>query len=84
VDRDRYQWETDLAPAWSPDGKWLAYRKQQPSRLGAIHLYSLESAKSAQVTDRMADAYKPAFDSQGRYLYFLASTDSGPRREIDV
>ncbi|MBN8730424.1 MAG: PD40 domain-containing protein [Acidobacteria bacterium] len=84
VDRDLYQWETSLAPSWSPDGKWLAYRRQQPSRLGGIHLYSLDTGKSTQVTDAMADASHPVFDRDGSRLYFLASTESGPSREIDV
>lgn len=84
VDRDHYQWETDPAPAWSPDSEWLAYRKQLPSGFGAIFLYSLTGGKPVQATDGMSDCAKPVFDRQGKYLYFIASTDSGPSREIDV
>lgn len=32
-----------------------------------------------QLTDGLADAVSPAFDAGGKYLYFLASTDYGPR-----
>lgn len=84
VDRDHYQWESNPAAAWSPDSEWLAYRKQLPSGLGAVFLYSLANAKPVQVTDGMSDCATPVFDRQGKYLYFLASTDSGPSREIDV
>jgi tricorn protease len=48
------------------------------NQLDAIFLYSLETHKSTQVTDGMSDASSPAFDLNGKYLYFLASTDDGP------
>ena len=34
--------------------------------------------KSTRVTDGLAEAGDPAFDQNGKYLYFLASTDAGP------
>ncbi|HET7622931.1 MAG TPA: protease, partial [Gemmatimonadaceae bacterium] len=61
--------------AWSPDSRWVAYSKLLDSHYGAIFLYSLDAAKSYQVTDGMADATGPAFDASGKYLYFLASTN---------
>jgi tricorn protease len=67
-----------LSPNWSPDSKWLAYAKQLKNRLTAIHLYSLESGKTHQVTDGMSMAMYPRFDKNGKYLYFMASTDAGP------
>src|SRR5205823_4952027 len=42
-------------------------------------VYSLVDGKAHQVTDGMSDAISPAFDASGKYLYFLASTDYGPR-----
>ena len=41
-------------------------------------MYSLDSGKSTQVTDGMSDARHPAFDRDGQYLYFTASTNYGP------
>jgi len=64
---------------WSPDSKWIAYSKALDSHLRAIFLYSLADGKPVQVTDGLADAISPAFDAGGKYLYFLASTDYGPR-----
>ncbi|MBK5292373.1 MAG: PD40 domain-containing protein, partial [Acidobacteriia bacterium] len=84
VDTDYYVSDRERAPAWSPDNKWLAYPKQLKSHMSAIHLYSLETGKATQVTDGMSDAGRPAFDKDGKYLYFLASTDSGPAMEPDV
>ncbi|HWF02794.1 MAG TPA: PDZ domain-containing protein [Candidatus Angelobacter sp.] len=44
----------------------------------AIFAYSVEQAKSLQLTDGLSDARFPAFDQKGQYLYFAASTDIGP------
>ena len=77
VDTDMY---TDpahsLQLAWSPDSRWIAYTKQLRSHLHAVFVYSLERAKSYQVTDGMSDALYTAFDKDGKYLYFTASTDA--------
>jgi tricorn protease len=64
--------------AWSPDSKWLAYAKYLPNRLHVINLYSLDSGTSTQVTDGLSDARYPAFDRDGQYLFFTASTNYGP------
>jgi tricorn protease len=68
-----------LEPAWSPDSKWIAYSRNLDNRLRAIFAYSLVEGKSYQLTDGMSDAVSPTFDASGKYLYFLASTDYGPR-----
>jgi tricorn protease len=36
------------------------------------------------VTDGMSDARYPAFDKDGKFLYFTASTDSGPALQWDM
>lgn len=64
---------------WSPDSQWIAYSKSLVSHLRAIFVYSVVEKKSYQITDGLADAISPAFDTGGKYLYFLASTDYGPR-----
>jgi tricorn protease len=68
-----------MEPAWSPDSKWIAYSRNLDNRLRAIFAYSLVEGKSYQLTDGMSDAVSPTFDASGKYLYFLASTDYGPR-----
>jgi tricorn protease len=76
VDTDTY---TDpahpLQMAWSPDSRWIAYTRQLSNHLHAVFAYSLEQAKSHQLTDGMSDALHVAFDKEGKYLYFTASTD---------
>ncbi|MGA3160955.1 MAG: PDZ domain-containing protein [Terracidiphilus sp.] len=63
---------------WSPDSNWISYHRDLENQLDAIFLYSMETHKSTQVTDGMSDASSPVFDPNGKYLYFLASTDDGP------
>jgi tricorn protease len=85
VDKARYygsQFNTVLN--WSPDSKWLTYAKRLPNYLGAVFLYSLESGKTTQITDGMSDARNPVFDTDGKYLYFTASTDSGASLQPDI
>jgi len=67
-----------LDPNWSPDSKWIVYTRQLPNRLCAVFLYSLETGKSSQVTDGLSDTRTAVFDRNGKYVYFTASTDTGP------
>jgi tricorn protease len=62
---------------WSPDSKWIAYPRSLANHLHALFLYSVDTGQSTQVTDEIADSHEPAFDRDGKYLYFLASTNSG-------
>jgi len=68
---------TQLSQTWSPDNKWIAYARQLPSGLHAVFVYSLEQSKFYQVTDGMSDATFPQWDKNGKYLYFMASTNTG-------
>ncbi len=86
IDRDRY-WSRSgdlLRPSWSPDSKWLAYTRRLPNYMAAVFLYSIDAAKSTQVTDGMSDARVPVFDADGKYLYFAASTDTGASLQPDI
>jgi len=79
VDKGTYgSFGTDFGEVWSPDSKWIAYQRDLENQLHAVFVYSLETHKSTQVTDGMSDASSPAFDRNGKFLYFLASTDDGP------
>jgi len=64
--------------AWSPDSKWLAYTRAGGTNLHTLALWSVEQAKSFNVTDGLSDVRDPVFDSNGKYLYFTSSTDAGP------
>ncbi|HMF55284.1 MAG TPA: PDZ domain-containing protein [Pyrinomonadaceae bacterium] len=65
-------------PSWSPDSLWITYSKYQANRQRAIFVHSLKTGASQQVSSAEMDARWPTFDLNGRYLYFTASTNSGP------
>ena len=77
IDTDLYDAQQTLDPSWSPDSRWLAYTKALPNHLHAVFVYSLDSKKATQVTDGRSDAGSARFDRSGKYLWFLASTDTG-------
>ena len=68
-----------LHPSWAPDSKWIAYAINNQAYVNRVYVYSLEQDKAFPVTDGLSDASEPVFDRSGKYLYFLASTDYGPR-----
>ncbi len=79
IDTDEYPDPArDFQAEWSPDSQWVTYSKNLPSRLRAIFVYSMADKKAHQVTDGLADSISPTFDTGGKYLYFLSSTDFGP------
>jgi tricorn protease len=76
IDSDRYAHPNrTLNPVWSPDSKWIAYARLLGNHYKVIKAYNIETAQSVQLTDGMADAISPVWDSSGKYLYFLASTN---------
>ena len=64
--------------AWSPDGRWVAYSKMEPSLYESIFLYSLDSGRVHRVTDHRYEDWSPSFSADGRYLYFLSNRSFSP------
>ena len=60
---------------WSPDSKWLAYSKTEDNNFRSIVVWNADNKKVSPISSPMADAISPVWDLNGRYLYFLASTD---------
>lgn len=80
IDTDKFADGMDgssLNLRWSPDSQWIAYTKQLPNHLSAVFVYSIANHTATQLTDGMSDALYPAFDTNGKYLYFAASTNVG-------
>ena len=68
---------TDLA--FSPDGRWLAYVWWPGGDNAAIvRIAKCKSGKVRDVTSRMRVDQSPAWDPQGRYLYFISTRDFDP------
>ncbi len=60
---------------WSPDSKWLAYAKTHANNFRRVVAWNVDSGEARPMTDALADATNPAWDRDGRHLYFLASTN---------
>ncbi|HWP43588.1 MAG TPA: S41 family peptidase, partial [Blastocatellia bacterium] len=77
IDQSTYSDQDRYNPAWSPDGRWLAYSKAHRNRQRTLYIYDAESGRSHQVTDGAVHAEYPVFDRNGKYLYFTASGNAG-------
>jgi tricorn protease len=81
IDSDTYfSFGGSIRSSWSPDARWIAYTKLLSNHMRAVFLYSLDSKKSTQITDGLSDTEYAVFDKSGKYLYFAASTNSGPTK----
>jgi len=68
----------EIEATFSPDGRWIAYTRERANFNRDLLLRELGSGKEVALTDGSADAASPAFSRDGKYLYFTASTNSGP------
>ncbi len=57
---------------WSPDGRWLAYSFAPDIRTRVIRLLDTRTGKTHDVTRPEFLDESPAFDPEGKYLYFLS------------
>jgi tricorn protease len=76
VDRSRHHEITDLA--WSADGRWLAYGFAETAQTRPIKLCRVETGETWPVTEPVLADSDPAFDPEGRYLYFIGRRDFDP------
>ena len=67
-----------LRAAWSPDSRYITYPLGNKAAYHTIYVHDVNNGKSTAVTDGLSDAIEPVFDANGKYLYFLGSTDAGP------
>ncbi|MCH2181393.1 MAG: PDZ domain-containing protein [Mariniblastus sp.] len=67
-----------LHHSWSPDSQWLAYTVNTPAMIQQAFVYHVASGQSFPVSDGMSEVSEPVFDRNGKYLYFISSTDAGP------
>ncbi|HEX9373128.1 MAG TPA: PDZ domain-containing protein, partial [Roseiflexaceae bacterium] len=76
LDRSRY--ERIRGIAWSPDGRWIAYAIHSAHEISIIRLCAVETGQIVDVTRPVLRDVAPAFDPDGKYLYFLSLRDFNP------
>ncbi|HEU0028093.1 MAG TPA: PDZ domain-containing protein [Ktedonobacterales bacterium] len=64
--------------AWSSDGQWLAYSFAVNGRQTAIKVARVATGETWQVTEPVRYDMAPAFDPEGKYLYFISARDFDP------
>ncbi|MBV9581394.1 MAG: PDZ domain-containing protein [Chloroflexi bacterium] len=75
---DRSEFGRVEGMAWSFDSRWLAYGFCVTPQTTAIKLAELETAETTQVTTPTLRDRSPAFDPEGKYLYFIGQRDYDP------
>jgi tricorn protease len=63
---------------WSPDNNWIAYTLPSTFTVSRIFVYNLKTKETNAVTDEWYNATSPAFDPDGKYLYFVSARDFEP------
>ena len=75
---DRSEFGRIAGVAWSPDGAWLAYGFAGTPQTSAIKLCRVETGETAVATEPVRFDANPAFDPEGKYLYFIGTRDFNP------
>jgi len=68
----------EIEASLSPDGQWIAYTQEKANFHRDLMLLNFATGNSVALSDGAADVAAPAFSRDGSYLYFAASTNSGP------
>jgi len=68
--------------SWSPDSKWIAYRFQDMNQNSRIKLYNIQTGISMFVTTNRLESYNPAWDPEGKWLYFCSDREFIPRTGV--
>jgi tricorn protease len=68
----------ELFGSWSKDSKWISYTKILETNFEQAFAYSIDKNTSYALSDGLSNVTEPVFDTSGKYLFMLASTDAGP------
>ena len=63
---------------FSPDGKWLAYTKIESNQFPSVYIYNVTEGGTYPVTTSFSADFNPAWDAEGKYLYFLSDRNFNP------
>ncbi|HPQ39048.1 MAG TPA: PDZ domain-containing protein, partial [bacterium] len=80
LDRSEYHRLTECDV--SSDGRWIAYPCSIDPHRVAIKIYDRDLNRSTVVTEPLLWDRAPAFDPEGKYLYFLSARMFDPVRDV--
>jgi tricorn protease len=63
---------------WSPDGEWLVYSVSLSVQLTGLKLWQAATGEITPLTQPVLRDIVPAFDPQGRFIYFLSFRSFDP------
>ena len=63
---------------WSAKGGYLAFSIRGDNNMGRVYIWSPKDNQLHPVTDGLFNAYNPAWDPDGNYLYFLSDREYAP------
>ena len=64
--------------AWSPDGAHLAFSMGEHTGMRVLHVWSVADGKVRRVTSELFSSSSPAWDPEGKLLYFLSNREFAP------
>ncbi len=64
--------------AFSPDGQWIAYTEQLENQKSTIYLAKIDGSVIKPLGEGFTADFAPAFDPEGKYLYFLSGRHVAP------
>ncbi|HEY9773773.1 MAG TPA: PDZ domain-containing protein [Planktothrix sp.] len=76
IDRSPAERIGDLA--WSPDGRWIAYAYAPLPSTTIIRIADAKGGAVHDITNPVRADYSPAWDPEGKYLFFLGARDYFP------
>ncbi|TMQ21617.1 MAG: hypothetical protein E6J91_02445 [Deltaproteobacteria bacterium] len=68
--------------AFSPDGRYLAYSLSLATDYSIIRVFDTQTGKSVSITGAATNDFTPAWDPEGRYLYFLSDRAANPVPDV--
>jgi tricorn protease len=69
---ERSEFDRIHGVAWAPDGRWLAYGFSESRNTSSIHLLRVSTSRITRITRPEFRDVGPAFDPEGKYLYFVS------------
>ena len=69
----------DTAPAWSPDGRWVAFVRSEPQGKPQVHVVEATGGEPVRLTDAPLGATEPRWSPDSRRLVYVARVPDAGR-----